>query len=224
MSTASQKNQSPQNSITSDPKIYLISPPQIDLNYFFDRLKRALQTSLVPVFQLRLKDYDVAQIKEIALEVKKICDDNNCLFLLNDYYEIAAEIGAGGVHVGADDLSISSIRKKSPENFVIGASCYDSKHLAMEAAEQGADYLSFGAFFESKTKKSRGAPTTEILTWCREMMNLPIVAIGGINNTNCQSLVKSGADFVAVISYIWDHPKGESEAINLLNDSLKSVG
>ncbi len=202
-------------------KIYLISPPKIDLKIFSARLQNALQTSLVPVFQLRLKGYENCEIKKIATEIKKICSDNNCLFLLNDYWEIAADISAGGVHLGVDDVSISQIRKKSPKNFVIGASCYDSRHLAMEAAEQGADYLSFGAFFESKTKKSRGNPAPEILTWCKEMMNLPIVAIGGIDNKNCNILSLAGADFLSVISYVWDHPSGESEAIKLLNDALK---
>jgi thiamine-phosphate pyrophosphorylase len=204
----------------SRAKIYLISPPKIDLKIFSTRLQNALQTSLVPVFQLRLKGYEGSEIKAIATELKKICNDNNCLFLLNDYWEIAMDISAGGVHVGADDLSISAIRKKSPNNFVIGASCYDSRHLAMEAAEQGADYLSFGAFFESKTKKSRGNPSPEILTWSQEMMNLPIVAIGGIDDSNCNILSQAGADFLSVISYVWDHPDGEIQAIKNLNRSL----
>ncbi len=203
------------------PQIYLISPPQIDLKTFSSRLENALKTSLVPTFQLRLKNYETAELKQIATELKKICHANNCLFLLNDSYEIAADIGADGVHLGVEDGSISLVRKKSPENFVIGASCYDSRHLAMEAAEQGADYLSFGAFFESKTKKSRGNPTTEIITWCREMMNLPIVTIGGINDQNCASLVKAGADFLSVISYVWDHPQGEVVALQKLHQACK---
>ncbi len=206
----------------TESKIYLISPPKIDLKTFSSRLQNALKTSLVPVFQLRLKDYETQEIKTIASELKKICDDNNCLFLLNDYWEIAGDISAAGVHLGADDFSISEIRKKFPKNFVIGASCYDSRHLAMEAAEQGADYLSFGAFYQSKTKQSRGAPTTEILTWCQEMINLPVVAIGGINNMNCLALIKAGADFVSVISYVWDHPEGEVVAIKNLQKSLSN--
>lgn len=201
-------------------KVYLISPPKIDLDSFKTKLEEALKTNLVPVFQLRLKDYPQSEIKKIAKELKKICDDNNCLFLINDYYEIALEVEASGVHVGVEDGLIKNIYKKTKAinpNFIIGASCYDSKHLAMEAGEQGADYLSFGAFFESKTKKSRGKPTTEILKWCSEIINLPIVAIGGINDENCASLVKSEADFLAVISYIWDNPKGVSQALKKLD-------
>jgi thiamine-phosphate pyrophosphorylase len=110
--------------------------------------------------------------------------------------------------------------QNSPKNFVIGASCYDSKHLAMEAGEQGADYISFGAFFETQTKISRGKPTVEILNWASEILNLPIVAIGGINDKNCVELVKNGADFLAVISYVWQHPEGVEVAIKNLHQQL----
>jgi thiamine-phosphate pyrophosphorylase len=201
-------------------QIYLISPPQIELKDFSVKLEKALKTGLVPSFQLRLKNYSTLEVKKISQEIKKICDNNNCLFLLNDFYEIALEVGASGVHVGIDDKKISQIRQNSPKNFVIGASCYDSKHLAMEAGEQGADYISFGAFFETQTKISRGKPTVEILNWASEMLNLPIVAIGGINDKNCVELVKNGADFLAVISYVWQHPKGVEIAIKNLHQQL----
>ena len=201
-------------------QIYLISPPQIELKDFSLNLDKALKTGLVPVFQLRLKNYSPLEIKNFSREIKKICDNNNCLFLLNDFYEIALEIGASGVHVGIDDKKISQIRQNSPKNFVIGASCYDSKHLAMEACEQGADYISFGAFFETKTKISRGKPTFEILNWASEILNFPIVAIGGINDKNCGELIKNGADFLAVISYVWQHPQGVEVALKNLHQQL----
>ena len=201
-------------------QIYLISPPQIYLKDFSLKLEKALKTGLVPSFQLRLKNYSPLEIKNFSQEIKKICDDNNCLFLLNDFYEIALEIGASGVHVGIDDKKISQIRQNSPKNFIIGASCYDSKHLAMEAGEQGADYISFGAFFETQTKISRGKPSVEILNWASEILNLPIVAIGGINDKNCGELIKNGADFLAVISYVWQHPQGVEVAIKNLHQQL----
>jgi thiamine-phosphate pyrophosphorylase len=204
-------------------QIYLISPPQIELKNFSHRLQSALKTALVPVFQLRLKNYSTSEITKIAQELKKICRDNNCLFLLNDSCEIALDIGADGVHLGAEDGSISLVRTKSPKNFLIGASCYDSRHLAMEAGEQGADYLSFGAFFPSKTKKSPGSPTTEILKWCSEIINLSIVAIGGITDQNCSPLVENGADFLSVISFIWDHPQGEEVALQKLDRAMKAI-
>lgn len=198
-------------------QIYLISPPQIEIKDFSVKLEKALKTSLVPVFQLRLKNYAPKEIKKLSQEIKKICDDYNCLFILNDFHEIALEIRASGVHVGIDDQKITKIREISPKNFVIGASCYDSRHLAMQAGEQGADYISFGAFFETKTKVSRGKPSLEILEWANEFLNLPIVAIGGINDRNCGELIKNGADFLAVISYVWQHPQGVEIALKNIN-------
>jgi len=201
-------------------KIYLISPPKIELKSFSERLKNALSTGLVPSFQLRLKDCEKKEIVTAAKELRKICHDFNCLFLLNDSLEMALEADADGVHLGVEDGSIRIARQKSPQNFVIGASCYDSRHLAMEAAEQGADYISFGAFFQSKTKKSRGNPSSEILTWCDEVMDLPTIAIGGITDQNCSSLVKANADFLAVISYVWDHVDGEKVALQNLQKAI----
>lgn len=206
-------------------KIYLISPPKIALKTFSLELEKSLKTGLVPVFQLRLKDCPESEIKKSAQELQKICRANNCLFLLNDSYDMALEIGADGVHLGVEDGSIKIARQKSQKinpGFVIGASCYDSKHLVMEAGEQGADYVSFGAFFESKTKQSRGKPTAEIIAWCNDFVNLPITVIGGINDQNCVPLVKAGADFIAVISYVWDHPASVVEAIKKLNFAIQN--
>lgn len=202
-------------------QIYLISPPKIELKAFSQNLEKALKTALVPVFQLRLKGYSNQEVAKISQEIKKICQDNNCLFLLNDSYEIAIDVGANGVHLGSEDGSIAIVRKQTSPNFLIGASCYDSRHLAMEAGQQGADYLSFGAFFPSKTKNSQGKPTTEILEWCNELINLPIVAIGGITDENCSSLVEAGADFLAVISYVWEHPAGVEVALRNLDKKIR---
>lgn len=201
-------------------KIYLISPPKIEIDKFSKSLKNALQTNKIAVFQLRLKDYPQEIIKNYSKEIKKICDDYNCQFILNDFYEIAIELGLSGVHVGIDDNKIKIIRQNSPQNFVVGASCYDSKHLAMEAGEDGADYISFGAFFPSKTKISRGKPSIELLRWGLEMLNLPIVGIGGINAKNCGELVKEKIDFLAVISCIWDRFGNEGEAVDELNSAI----
>jgi thiamine-phosphate pyrophosphorylase len=201
-------------------QIYLISPPQVELKTFSKRLENALETSLVSVFQLRLKNYSDQEVKNISHEFKKICHANNCLFLLNDSCEIALDVGADGVHLGVEDGSILSARNKSPKNFMIGASCYDSRDLAVLAEEQGADYLSFGAFFSSNTKKSRGNPSLEILEWSKAQLSLPIVAIGGITDQNCGSVVKSGADFLSVISYVWSHPQDEKIALQNLHQAI----
>ncbi len=198
-------------------KIYLISPPKIELKQFSKSLQDALKTGLVPVFQLRLKDYQDDEMLIISRELKKICHDFNVLFILNDSYKLALEVGADGVHLGDEDGIIAEVRKISPKNFVIGASCYDSRHLAVEAAEQGVDYISFGAFFASKTKNSKGKPTPEIIEWSTEMTDLPIVAIGGIDDKNCAPLVRAGVDFLAVISFVWEHPHGVEAALKELN-------
>lgn len=205
-------------------QIYLISPPKISLKSFSTELEKSLKTNLVPVFQLRLKDCESSDLKKISQELKKVCHANNCQFLLNDSTDLALEVGADGIHLGGEDGSIKTAREKSKKinpNFVIGASCYDSRHLAMEAGEWGADYISFGAFFESKTKKSRGKPTTEILEWSNEILNLPTVAIGGITDQNCSSLVKAGTDFLAVISYVWENSEGVDKALKKLDEVIK---
>jgi thiamine-phosphate pyrophosphorylase len=202
-------------------KIYLISPEKFEVRNFAKKLESVLVTGLVPAFQLRLKGYEISDQINIAKEIKKVCHSHGCLFLVNDSFDVAAEVVADGVHIGADDGSVANIRKKSPKNFVIGASCYDSKHLASIAAEEGADYISFGAFFPSKTKKSRGNPRPEIITWAKDLMNLPVVTIGGINLENCNLMKDAGADFVSVISYIWDQEGREKQAVIDMSSKLK---
>ena len=202
-------------------KIYLISPPKIDLKSFSIQLNKALQTNLVPIFQLRLKDYSDKDIEIYTKELIKICRDNNCLFILNDNFELALNLGCDGVHLGIEDINKNIIKNK-PNNFLMGSSCYDSKHLAMEYAEMGFDYLSFGAFFESKTKISKGKPDISIINWASEILNLPVVAIGGINANNCRIFAKNNIDLIAVISFVWEHSSGAKEALEELNFNLKS--
>jgi thiamine-phosphate pyrophosphorylase len=201
-------------------KLYLISPPKIELKTFAPKLKNALKTNQIPVFQLRLKDIEKNEIIKIAKEIKKICCDFNCLFILNDDYKTAIDLELSGVHVGFEDGEISNIRKNSPPNFIIGASCYDSCDLAIEAGMLGADYVSFGTFFSSITKNSKGKPKPEILSWCDEILNIPTVAIGGITADNCKILIDAKADFLAIISYIWNHPKGEEFAIKTIVEKI----
>lgn len=199
-------------------KIYLISPPKIELNSFAKRLENVLKTGLIPVFQLRLKDYPANEITKIAKEIHKICRDNNCLFLLNDFWQIALENGFPGVHLGEGDGLISAVRKKSDPNFVIGASCYNSRHLAIEAAENDANYVAFGAFFPTTTKEAKTKAEPEILSWANEILNVPCVAIGGINADNAAQV--KDADFIAVISAIWNDEAGEVAAIQKLHRAL----
>ncbi len=198
-------------------QIYLISPPQIILSEFVVSLKNALSTNFVPVFQLRLKEYSQTDVAKIAKQVQKVCKDYNCQLILNDYPNIALDLELDGVHLGKDDAKIAEVRKQVPDYFTIGASCYNSKHRAMQAGEDGANYLAFGAFFPTTTKKIEYYADVDLLQWATELLNLPIVAIGGINTNNCASLVANKADFLAVISFVWQHALGVKEALNQLH-------
>jgi len=197
-------------------QIYLISPPKIILSDFIVSLSNALKTNLVPVFQLRLKDYSPIDVAKIAKQIQKVCKDYNCQLILNDYPNIALDLELDGVHLGEHDAKIAEVRKQVPDYFTIGASCYNSKHRAMQAGEDGANYLAFGAFFPTTTKQIKYYADVELLQWAIELLNLPIVAIGGITADNCANLVKNKADFLAVISFVWQHSLGEKEALNQL--------
>ncbi len=204
-------------------KIYLISPPKIEIDSFLDQLEIALTTEKVPVFQLRIKGYKDEDVIEIGKKVLKICHQYKTIFILNDRLDLALKIASDGVHLGGNDGDIILARKNSPENFIIGASCYDSRHISTEAVAAGANYVSFGSFFQSPTKNSKGKPTPEILEWCDEILNAQSVAIGGINADNCQDLVKAKADFVAVISYVWNNKNGVKWAVNNLAASIEAA-
>jgi len=198
-------------------QIYLISPPKIILSEFVVSLKNALSSNLVPVFQLRLKEYSQIDVAKIAKQIQKVCKDYNCQLILNDYPNIALDLELDGVHLGEHDAKIAEVRKQVPDHFTIGASCYNSKHRAMQAGEDGANYLAFGAFFPTTTKQIKYYADVELLQWATELLNLPIVAIGGITASNCANLVANKADFLAVISFVWQHSLGEKEALNQLN-------
>jgi thiamine-phosphate pyrophosphorylase len=197
-------------------KLYLISPPKIELASFLVELEEALKTQKVSVFQLRLKDIKEKELIKNSQAIMRLCNEYNIPFILNDDFDLALRLGAEGVHLGSDDGSIKHAKDNSPEGFIIGASCYDSKDAVMKAAEDGASYVALGAFFQSNTKQSKGKPTLELLKWCDYFINTPIVCIGGINSDNYKPLIDNGADFIAVISYIWDHKIGVKTAIDSL--------
>lgn len=202
-------------------KLYLISPPDFVLEDLNAKLRNILRNFTIPIFQLRVKNKTKEQVKIYAEKLLKTCNEFNCLFILNDYVDIAIEIGANGVHVGSKDQNIAKIRGEVGEDFIIGASCYDSRDLTLEAVTQGASYISFGTFFPSVTKNSQGRPDISMVDWAREKFDLPIVTIGGISDKNCRSLVEAKADFIAVVSYVWNNPDGEISAIENL---MKSIG
>ncbi|MDA9231244.1 thiamine phosphate synthase [Rickettsiales bacterium] len=194
-------------------KIYLVSPPKINLEDFALKLSLALETNKISLFQLRLKNLPIYEIEHKANILSKICQKYNVPFILNDNFDLALKVGADGVHLGGADGQISNIKNSAPKNFIIGTSCYDSKDRITESIKNNVDYISLGAFFNSKTKKSAGKPDLDLIKYCKDITNIPIICIGGIDNKNYQPLIDSGADQLAIISYIWGHSKGIKYAI-----------
>ncbi len=199
-------------------KLYLISPPKINLKDFLIKLEIALSTKKISVFQLRLKDITDNEIINNSTQIIKICQKYQVPFILNDRLDLALKVGANGVHLGGNDGDVKNARNSTSKDFIIGSSCYDSRDKIMNTAQNGANYVSLGAFFPSKTKQSQGHPTLELLKWCDDFINIPNVCIGGINDNNYSKLIENGADFIAVISYIWNHEKGVKFAIESLSN------
>lgn len=152
-----------------------------------------------------------------------IVQSANAAFIVNDRADLAKRLGADGVHIGQEDTPYAEARALMGPKGIVGVTCHDSRHLAMEAAEAGADYVAFGAFFETTTKQAKTKADPAILTWWQEMMNAPCVAIGGITPDNGRVLVEAGADFLAVSSGVWDHPDGPDVAVKRLNDIFESL-
>jgi thiamine-phosphate pyrophosphorylase len=214
--------------LKTDPtRLYLISPPQIDLSVFVKTLEEAFSGGDVGAFQLRLKNISDEEILQAAKVLLPICRAREVAFIMNDRPDLAVKCGADGVHIGQDDGSVAETRKIVGDDMVIGVSCHDSRHLAMVAGENGADYVAFGAFYPTTSKSAEalakyGTPTPDILAWWREYMVLPSVAIGGINPQNALPLVQAGADFIAVINAVWNHPKGAKVAVEEFNGVIKN--
>lgn len=207
-------------------RLYLISPPALDLPRFCETLEGAFSGGDVGAFQLRLKNVGDEDILTAAKALIPICRQHEVAFILNDRPDLAAKCAADGVHIGQEDGGVAAARKLVGDEAVIGVSCHDSRHLAMVAGEQGADYVAFGAFHPTTSKSPEslakyGTPSPDILSWWREYMVLPSVAIGGINPLNVVPLVRAGADFVAVITAVWNHPMGAMEAVKEFNEAIK---
>jgi thiamine-phosphate pyrophosphorylase len=201
-------------------QLYLVSPPRIDLPAFADSLKAALGGGPVAAFQLRLKDVPDEEVLRACAPLQKVCADHDVAFLLNDSADLAKACGADGVHLGQSDGGIRYARELLGPMAQIGRTCHDSRHLAMEAGEEGADYVAFGAFYDTTTKPSHYRPRPEILTWWTTLSQLPCVAIGGIFPDNAAPLVEAGADFIAVVRAVWNHPEGPGAGVAAFGDVL----
>ncbi len=201
-------------------RLYLISPVNININEFTEDLEKVLKTGLVSCFQLRLKNIEDELIVSASIKIIPMCKKYNVPFILNDRLDLAHKVGADGVHLGEDDGNIVEARKLLGPKAIIGASCYNSKHLAMEAAESGADYVAFGAFFDTKTKNPKSKAEIDTIKDWIYISNIPCVAIGGINSSNCVDLVKAGVDFLAVIGCIWDNEEPPELSIKYFENIL----
>jgi thiamine-phosphate pyrophosphorylase len=201
----------------SDCRLYLISPPKLSAANFLGPLKEALAGGDVASFQLRLKDVSDDEIRRATDLLRPVVQAAGTAFILNDRPDLAAELGCDGAHVGQEDASYAEARRILGPDRIVGVTCHDSRHLAMEAAEAGADYVAFGAFFPTATKEPKAKADIELLRWWAEMMVVPCVAIGGITIANAPSLVEAGADFLAVSAGIWDFPEGPEAAVRAFN-------
>jgi thiamine-phosphate pyrophosphorylase len=205
-------------------RLYLITPPAIpDLAAFARALDAALAAGDVAALQIRLKDIEDAEVLKAVEFLAPVARAHGVAVILNDRPDLAARAGCDGVHVGQSDASVAEARRVMGSNAMIGATCHDSRHLAMEAAEAGADYVAFGAFFPTTTKAATHRAEPEVLTIWQETMELPCVAIGGITAANAGTLAAAGADFVAVSAAVWTHPRGAATAVRELNQVLASA-
>lgn len=190
----------------TDTQLYLISPLDVGGD-FPQRLDRALVAGkdLVTAFQFRVKDMDQHEAAALAEPLQAICAAHDVAFIVNDSVALAKRLKADGVHLGQDDGDPREAREELGRDAQIGVTCHASRHLAMEAGEAGADYVAFGAFFESSTKDKGDAerPTPELVAWWVQIFEIPVVAIGGITPANCKPLVEAGADFLAVSGAVW---------------------
>ncbi len=185
--------------------IYLISPNKIFRNFYKD-LNEVLNTKKVYFFQMRLKNYSFKERIVIGIKLKKICNKYNVKFIVNDDPLLAKKINADGCHLGQKDMRIEEARSIIG-NKIIGVTCHNSIKLAKVAIQSKANYLAFGAFYSTKTKKVRYRASTKILNKVNKITNLPIVAIGGINSTNYKNLLLNKANFLAISGYIWKNKK-----------------
>jgi len=209
-------------SMTTTCQLYLISPLDVSGD-FPDRLARAIDAGegLVTAFQFRVKDVDQHEAARLAAPLQKICADRDVGFIVNDSVALAKRLAADGVHLGQKDGAVTDARSELGRDAQIGVTCHDSRHLAMQAGEDGADYVAFGAFFPSDTKQTEHRAELDLLEWWYHVFELPSVAIGGITPQNCAPLVSAGADFLAVSGAVWNGD--EAEAVRAFAKAIKAA-
>ncbi len=212
-------------------RLYLLTPPEIaDVDAFARDLDAAMSGGDIASLQIRLKDRagkpaSDDHIFAICRRILGPAQDRGIAVLINDRPDLAAALGADGVHVGQGDASCAEARRIVGSNAIVGVTCHDSRHLGLEAAEAGADYVAFGAFYPTETKDASARAEPELLAWWQEMIETPCVAIGGITLETAAPLVEAGADFLAVSAGVWRHSEGPAAAVagfNALFDAAES--
>ena len=199
--------------MTQTCQLYLITPPTLVPEHFAPLLAAALDAGEVAAVQLRLKEADDDALRRAIDILRPVAQSRDVAFLLNDRPDLAVRTGCDGAHVGASDGDVAAARRLLGPDLQLGVSCYDSRELAMLAGEAGADYVAFGAIYESPTKQTDIRADLGLLGWWSEIMELPCVAIGGLTPANCAPVVQAGADFLAVISAVWSHPEGPAAGV-----------
>jgi thiamine-phosphate pyrophosphorylase len=215
----------PTDETRATTRLYLITPPAFDPDRFARDLEEALAGGDVACLQLRLKEVDDDAIRHATRILQPIALRHGVAFIMNDRPDLAAELDCDGVHVGEEDMPYAEARRLLGPDHIVGVTCGDSRHRAVIAAEAGADYVAFGAFFPSMTKTgAKFRATPEVLRDWSETTVVPCCAIGGITQENCGPLVKAGADFLAVIGAIWSYPQGPRAAVRDFNAVFTRYG
>jgi thiamine-phosphate pyrophosphorylase len=206
-------------------RLYLITPPLIaDLMGFEGTLEDALAAGDVAALQIRLKDVPLDYIREATKVLAPVAHRHGVAVLMNDHVELARDLRLDGVHVGQSDMAYKEARRILGAQAMIGVTCHNSRHLAMEAAEAGADYVAFGAFYPTSTKAVEHMAELDTLSIWQETMETPCVAIGGITADNAGTVAEAGADFIAVSGAVWNHPNGASAGVGALLDAIAQAG
>lgn len=203
-------------------RLYLVTPPAIDLATFPDILAAALDAGDVAALQLRLKDADDATLIRAIAALRPLAQSRQVAFIMNDRPDLAVEHGCDGAHVGQTDTP-AAVARKLLGGLTMGVTCHASRDLAMSAGEDGADYVAFGAFYPTTTKLAETQADPEVLAWWSELMEPPCVAIGGITPANCAPLVAAGADFLAVVGAVWGHPEGAAAGVRAMNEAIAAA-
>ncbi len=207
--------------MSSSCRLYLITPPVLP-DRFEDILAAALDAGDVAALQLRLKDVPDSVLQGTIERLRPVVQSRDVAFLLNDRPDLAVKHGCDGAHVGQDDMKAPAARKILGD-LTLGVTCHGSRHLAMQAGEDGADYVAFGAFYPTMTKTPPAMADIETLRWWADVMEIPCVAIGGITPENCAPLVQAGADFLAVVGAVWGHKEGAAEGVRAMLKAMSAA-